>query len=84
MKRTFFSSNPSILRVVAFKRFSSCSTNPRLFTSSMLRSDSVVAPARAVVSPKICFEMVLIFLPKNELMLAIMGTVARYNGPNNQ
>ena len=70
--------------VVLFRRFSSCSISPKLFTNSMLRNDSVVAPARAVVSPKICREMVLIFLPKNELMLAMMGTVARYKGPSNQ
>ena len=35
--------------MVALSRWISCCASPRLFTNSMLRSDSVVDPASAVV-----------------------------------
>ena len=41
--------------VVAFRRLISCEARPRLFTSSIFRSDSVVLPANAVVSATITF-----------------------------
>ena len=46
---TFVSSRPRILKVFLFNRSTSWCVSPRLFTNSMLRSDSVVAPASAVV-----------------------------------
>ena len=55
MYRTFFSSSWRILPVVLLSRAISCGASPRLFTSSMFRSDSVVAPASAVVSATIVF-----------------------------
>ena len=48
--RTFLSSRTRIFWVVALSREISCAARPRLFTSSMLRRDSVVDPASAVVS----------------------------------
>ena len=64
--------------VVVFKRLTSCSVKPKLFTNSIFLSDSVVAPAKAVVSPNISFDTFLIFFPKNELITAIIGTVASF------
>ena len=53
--------------MVALSRATSCWARPRLFTSSMLRSDSVVAPARAVVSATMTFWIVLILRERTEL-----------------
>ena len=53
--RTFFSSSLRIFPVVPLSRSISCWPSPRLFTSSMFRSDSVVEPASAVVSATITF-----------------------------
>ena len=84
INRTFFNSNPNIFIVVVFKRFTSCSVNPKLFTNSIFLNDSVVAPAKAVVSPSISRDTFLIFFPKNELINAITGTVDKKIGPSNQ
>ena len=65
---------------MAFKRAISCCANPRLFTSSMLRSDSVVDPASAVVSVTMTFWIVLIFLLRIELRTPSSGTVRKYTG----
>ena len=70
--------------MVALRRSSSCFARPRLLTSSMLRSDSVVAPARAVVSLTITFWMVFTRLLSEELMNASTGTVSRNAGPMDQ
>ena len=70
--------------VVVFKRLTSCSVKPKLLTNSIFLSDSVVAPAKAVVSPNISFDTFLIFFPKNELITAIIGTVAKNIGPKSQ
>ena len=77
---TFFSSSFRILPVVALRRAISCWPRPRLLTSSMLRSDSVVEPARAVVSATICFWMVLMRLLSTELMTPSSGTVRKNTG----
>ncbi len=82
--RTFLSSRFRILSVVALSRSISCCARPRLFTSSMLRSDSVVAPASAVVSPTICFCTVLILRLSTELNPPSSGTVSRYAGATDQ
>ena len=50
---TFLSSSVRIFCVVELRRRTSWSARPRLLTSSMLRSDSVVAPASAFVSATI-------------------------------
>ena len=81
---TFFSSSFRILPVVLFSRSISCCPSPRLLTSSMLRSDSVVEPASAVVSPTICFWIVLIRLLSTELMMPSTGTVSRNIGAMSQ
>ena len=63
--------------MVALRRAISCCARPRLFTSSMLRRDSVVAPASAVVSATITFWMTLIFLLSTELSTPRSGTVRK-------
>jgi hypothetical protein len=50
----------------------------------MLRSDSVVAPASAVVSDTICFCTVLMRLDRTELRKPSIGTVDRYTGAISQ
>jgi len=77
MYLTFLSSSARILSVVPFSRSISCWASPRLFTSSMLRRDSVVDPARAVVSATITRWMVLIFLLRTELSTPSSGTVRK-------
>ena len=52
---TLVSSSPKILKVLRFSLATSCSVSPKLFTNSILRSDSVVAPASAVVCATIFF-----------------------------
>ena len=80
MYLTFFSSNFKMFSVTVFNRFTSWLVSPKLFTNSILRNDSVVEPAKAVVSPKIDFETVLIFLLKNELTTPKIGTMAKNRG----
>ena len=63
--------------MVAFRRAISCAPRPRLFTSSMLRSDSVVDPASAVVSATIFFWMRLMRRDSTELSQPSSGTVAK-------
>jgi K+ transporter len=65
------------LAVVAFRRATSWLARPRLFTSSMFRSDSVVEPARAVVSATMTFWIVLIFRERTELRVPSRGTVRK-------
>ena len=52
---TFLNSKPKIFSVVLLSLFISCFTKPKDFTNSILRNDSVVEPASAVVSPTITF-----------------------------
>ena len=59
---TLVSSSPSILNVFLLRRFTSCCVSPKLFTSSIFRNDSVVAPAREVVCETIFFCIVFTFL----------------------
>ena len=66
--------------MAAFSRSTSWRARPRLFTSSMLRSDSVVEPASAVVSATITFWTTLIFLLSVELSQPRIGTVRKYAG----
>ncbi len=63
--------------MVALRRATSWFARPRLFTSSMLRSDSVVAPASAVVSATITFWIVLILRESTELRIPSTGTVRK-------
>jgi hypothetical protein len=84
MYRTFLSSSLRIFPVVALSRLISCSARPRLFTSSMLRRDSVVAPASAVVSATMTFWIVLIRLLSTELSPPSSGTVIRKAGAMDQ
>ena len=72
--RTLRSSRARILSVVALRRRTSCAASPRLFTSSMFRSDSVVEPARAAVSFTIAACTVLIRLLRVELSRVSRGT----------
>ena len=81
---TFFSSSLRIFSVVALSRTTSWSARPRLFTSSMLRSDSVVEPAKAVVSATITFWMFLIRPLNAQLSVPSSGTVARNAGTMTQ
>ena len=60
--------------MVALSRRTSWAARPRLLTSSMFRSDSVVEPARAAVSFTIADCTVLIFLLRVELSRARAGT----------
>ena len=66
--------------MVALRRAISCCARPRLFTSSILRSDSVVAPASAVVSRTMCFCTSLILRLSTLLNPPSSGTVSRYAG----
>ncbi len=75
--RTFFSSSFRILPVVPLSRVISCWPRPRLFTSSMLRSDSVVDPASAVVSATMTFWICLIRRLSTELSTPRIGTVRK-------
>ncbi len=63
--------------MVALSRATSWLASPRLFTSSMFRSDSVVAPARAVVSATITLCTSLIFRERTELRRPSRGTVRK-------
>ena len=63
--------------MVALRRAISCAPSPMLFTSSMLRSDSVVEPARAVVSATIVFCTRLMRRESTELSQPRSGTVAK-------
>src|SRR5215475_21333 len=80
MYRTFLSSSFRIFPVVALRRLTSCSERPRLFTSSMLRRDSVVAPASAVVSATMTFWIVLMRRLSSELSPPSNGTVIKNAG----
>ena len=66
--------------VVAFKRATSCWARPRLLTSSMFRSDSVVDPARAVVSATIEVWILLMRRLRVELRTPSSGTVRKNAG----
>ncbi len=61
--------------MVPFSLLISCCAKPRLLTSSMLRRDSVVDPASAVVSFTIAFWTALIFLLRRELKPPSRGIV---------
>ena len=74
---TFFSSSFRIFAVVPLRRAISCWPSPRLFTSSMLRSDSVVDPASAVVSATITFWIFLMRRLRTELRTPSIGTVRK-------
>ena len=71
------SSRPRIFVVVALRRPTSWAARPRLFTSSMLRSDSVVDPARATVSFTMAVCTVLMRRLRVELKSASRGTQAK-------
>ena len=71
--------------MVALSRAISCSASPRLFTSSMLRSDSVVEPASAVVSATITFWIFLIRLRQHRAQHGrAAGTVRKKTGAMTQ
>ncbi len=74
---TFFSSSFRIRAVTPLRRAISCCPRPRLFTSSMLRSDSVVDPASAVVSATITFWICLMRRLSTELRMPSSGTVRK-------
>ena len=74
---TFFNSRSRIFAVVLFKRLISCCARPRLFTSSIFRKDSVVAPANAVVSATMTFWIFLIFRLRTETSMPRMGIVMK-------
>ena len=63
--------------MVPLSRATSCAPRPMLFTSSMLRSDSVVEPASAVVSATITFCTRLMRRDSTELSQPRSGTVAK-------
>ena len=63
--------------VVALRRATSWAPRPMLFTSSMFRNDSVVDPARAVVSATIVFWTVLIRRDSTEESQPSSGTVTK-------
>src|SRR6185369_10506398 len=69
-----------ILAVTAFSRPISWRARPRLFTSSMLRSDSVVAPASAVVSATMTRWIFLIRRDSRELRTPRTGMVRKKTG----
>ena len=73
----FCNSKTKIFNVLEFNRSSSCLVSPKLLTSSMLRKLSVVEPASELVCLTIRREIVLIFLPKTELIKAIIGAVIK-------
>ena len=70
--------------MVALSRAISWAPRPMLFTSSMLRSDSVVEPASAVVSATITFWTVLIRRDSTEDSQPSSGTVAKKTGAISQ
>ena len=79
-ERTLRSSSFRILPVIEFSRSISWRASPRLLTSSMLRSDSVVEPASAVVSATITFWIFLIRFDSTELSTPRTGMVSRKTG----
>ena len=83
-ERTLRSSRRRILPVIEFSRSISWRASPRLLTSSMLRSDSVVEPASAVVSATMTFWIFLIRFDSTELRRPISGTVRRKTGAMSQ
>ncbi len=70
--------------MTALSRPISWRASPRLLTSSMLRSDSVVAPASAAVSATITFWIVLIRRESTEESRPRTGTVSRKAGTISQ
>ncbi len=70
--------------MVPFRRATSWSARPRLFTSSMLRSDSVVDPASPVVSRTISTWIRLMRRLSVELSIPSKGTVSSNAGAMTQ
>ncbi len=83
-ERTFRSSSFRILPVMELSRPISWRARPRLLTSSMLRSDSVVEPASAVVSATMTRWIFLIRFESTELRTPSSGTVRRKTGAMSQ
>ena len=83
--RTFSISRVNILRVCSLRRRISGNVSPRLLTSSMFRSDSVMTPAIVLVSRLMDRWVVLIFLlsspvsdPRTRMPMMKTGTSSQF------